>query len=279
MQKKLLDANTMYQPFIKYHGGKRRYVKSIENMLPPNIGLIHYIEPCVGGGALFWHLLSQGKIKSAFLSDINPDLICLYIAIKNNIDDVVECVKHHQLHHSKEYYLSLQRQIPTNLVERGAWFFYMIQCGFNGKAERSKDGFYLSGWGDRSIPKNFDITFRQCHEGLNSTYNILYHGHYKSMDYPPGSFVFFDPPYFNTTGYGGDFDHEELKEFIDLLTEDGRFVLQANSDSEYIRDLYSDYHMSTIPVVYDLGAKKGMPNTRSRDLYISNYDANGKIGY
>ena len=81
---------TIYpKPFLKWAGGKTQLLKEIEEHLPEEIKkskeIDKYFEPFVGGGAVFFYLLSQDyDIGEAYLSDINKELILTYNVIKEN---------------------------------------------------------------------------------------------------------------------------------------------------------------------------------------------------
>lgn len=45
-----------------------------------------YCEPFVGGGALLFHL----QPNTAYINDINPELIRVYTVIKENVDELIE---------------------------------------------------------------------------------------------------------------------------------------------------------------------------------------------
>ena len=65
--------------FIRYPGGKQRLL----NFLIPHIPTTNqingnYVEPFVGGGALFFYL----NPSQAFLSDLNSELIGIYRGIR-----------------------------------------------------------------------------------------------------------------------------------------------------------------------------------------------------
>ena len=64
------------RPFLKWAGGKRQLIPVIEENLPKEMldGTIErYIEPFIGGGALFFHLRENFPLKEFFISDFNPD--------------------------------------------------------------------------------------------------------------------------------------------------------------------------------------------------------------
>jgi DNA adenine methylase len=63
-------------PFLKWAGGKRWFVRQHGELFPRSYR--RYIEPFLGGGAVYFHL----RPEVAILGDINPDVIAAYRAIK-----------------------------------------------------------------------------------------------------------------------------------------------------------------------------------------------------
>src|SRR5947209_17786504 len=57
-------------PFLKWAGGKRRLAEAIRGTLPSLPSTQTYIEPFLGGAALFFALRPERSV----LSDTNPDL-------------------------------------------------------------------------------------------------------------------------------------------------------------------------------------------------------------
>jgi DNA adenine methylase len=76
------------RPFLKWAGGKTQLLDEIDARLPKKeieTGQIDtYIEPFVGGGAVFFHVAQKYPQLGRFLLfDINEDLVNCYNAIKN----------------------------------------------------------------------------------------------------------------------------------------------------------------------------------------------------
>jgi D12 class N6 adenine-specific DNA methyltransferase len=66
-------------PFVKWAGGKRQLLWQLYPLGPPKFD--RYIEPFLGGGALFLHLTSdKSRRLTAYISDINSELINAYVA-------------------------------------------------------------------------------------------------------------------------------------------------------------------------------------------------------
>ena len=71
--------NKLVTPFVKWVGGKRQLINSIIEFIPKNIKNHTYVEPFIGGGAVFFHL----QPKKAIINDFNSELINVYNVIKN----------------------------------------------------------------------------------------------------------------------------------------------------------------------------------------------------
>ena len=85
------------KPFLKWAGGKGQLLAEIESRLPQGIktGEIDtYVEPFVGGGAVFFHIAQQyPELKQFYLFDINQDLVKCYNAIRNNPKNLITELK------------------------------------------------------------------------------------------------------------------------------------------------------------------------------------------
>ena len=64
-------------PVLKYRGGKSREIPRFLQYIPDNFG--RYIEPFLGGGALYFHL----EPEVAILNDVNVRLMTFYTQLKN----------------------------------------------------------------------------------------------------------------------------------------------------------------------------------------------------
>ena len=80
------------KPFVKWVGGKTQMLKYL-NPLVKGIDFTKnkYIEPFVGGGALFFHI----QPKNAILSDFNKELITAYRTINGpkKLDKLIDLLE------------------------------------------------------------------------------------------------------------------------------------------------------------------------------------------
>ena len=83
------------KPFLKWVGGKRKLIPQLEVKFPDYIksNEFTYVEPFLGGGAMFFHLISKYKLRKAYLNDLNDKLIDTYINIRDNSDKLIKSLK------------------------------------------------------------------------------------------------------------------------------------------------------------------------------------------
>ena len=118
------------RPFLKWAGGKTQLLDDLTAHLPRYFHAYH--EPFIGGGALFFHLYRQGKIRQAFIADLNAELIDTYIAIRDHVEDVIQRLSEYP--YDEKFYYELRAQDPWQMdrPERAARMIYLNKTGYNG---------------------------------------------------------------------------------------------------------------------------------------------------
>lgn len=117
--------NPAVVPFLKWAGGKRWLTAAHSNIFPSHFK--HYYEPFLGSGAVFFSILPS----EATLSDINPELIACYSAVRDNWSSVKSHLEIHHEKHSKEYYYLVRQEKPRELAARAARFIYLNRTCWN----------------------------------------------------------------------------------------------------------------------------------------------------
>ncbi len=252
-----------YQPFVKWVGGKRGLLSQILPFIPKKFN--SYFEPFIGGGALFFKLYSLGhlKDKNIYLFDINSELINAYNMVKNNPTLLINELEIFKEKHSKEFYYevrALDREdefLEIDELLRATRFIYLNKTCFNGLYRVNKKNQHNVPIGNYKNPNICDAeTIYNASEALqnatimNASYKDILK--YISKD----DFVYFDPPYHpltetsSFTSYSEyDFlenEQFELFELFDTLSEKDIKVLHSNSDTKFIKDLYSKYEIQEI---------------------------------
>jgi DNA adenine methylase len=119
-------SSTACQPFLKWAGGKRWLFRRCRDLFPNRVSRL--IDPFLGGGSSFFLLQPQ----TAILSDLNQDLMELYIAVRDNPKQITRRLIRHQHAHSDRYYYKARAQKPTDPIERAAWLLYLNRTCWNG---------------------------------------------------------------------------------------------------------------------------------------------------
>ena len=133
-------------PFVKWAGGKRQLISSIEQKMPKHF--LDYYEPFVGGGALFFHIHNSGRlgdlaltkrVNKVVLNDKNKDLIAAYRAIKDKVGDLIDELHKRRYENSQKRFHKMREWEPTDPVERAARLIYLNKTCYNGCVSSSAD--------------------------------------------------------------------------------------------------------------------------------------------
>ncbi len=240
------------KPFVKWVGGKRQLLAQFRrlNLYPPekfDPKNGKYFEPFVGGGAVFFDLLPE----TAYLSDLNNELVITYNVIKNDVENLIKSLKKHKL--DKEYFLKIRTQSPEKLsgLNTASRFIYLNRTCFNGMYRVNSKGGFNVPFGKYTNPLICD------ENNLRKASKALKNVEIKKQDYKEvlkkankGDFIYFDPPYYpiNKTSSFTSYTKESFldKEQIELrdtfveLHKRGCFVMLSNSDTPFINKIYSE---------------------------------------
>ena len=247
---KLLEEKP--KPFVKWVGGKRQLLKQFRDLglyPPEDFDPITntYFEPFVGGGAVFFDLLPE----TAYLSDLNNELVVTYNVIKNDVENLIKSLKKHKL--DKEYFLKIRAQSPEKLsdLNTASRFIYLNRTCFNGMYRVNSKGGFNVPFGKYTNPLICD------ENNLRKASKALKNVEIKKQDYKEvlkkakkGDFVYFDPPYYpvsktaSFTSYTSesflDKEQIELRDTFVELHKRGCFVMLSNSDTPFINKIYSE---------------------------------------
>lgn len=239
------------KPFLKWAGGKTQILSHLHQYAPSNFN--KYIEPFIGGGAMFFSLNAEHSI----ISDSNEELIITYQQIQSNVEAVINHLC--SFRNEEDYYYEIRQLIPSelDLSFRAARLIYLNKTCFNGLYRVNKKGHFNVPFGKGNVNFLNEEVLLNANKFLQNT--VIKHGDYLSVlnnNAAPGDFIFLDPPYY-PVGKHSDFKrytkeffyHEDqinLKEEFDRLVNIGCYVLLTNSDHEVILDLYSDYEIKII---------------------------------
>src|SRR5919107_448023 len=264
-------------PFVKWAGGKTQLLSRLDEVIPS--GFNQYFEPFLGGGAMFFHLISNKNIGfTAYLSDLNGELINTYRVIQNDVERLIEVLKKNENEYKKNpsrYYYELRDyNNPLNKT-----------C-YNGLYRVNRNGIFNVPMGKYKNPVICDSSkLKKVSSALRHSKAIIKVADYKQIlfeNVKGNDLVYLDPPYNPTsstanftyyTDYGFDNkDQEDLANIFGRLNDRKCKVLLSNSDTPFIRKLYHDFSKYTkeIDTLRSINCK-GSKRVGHKELLIRNY--------
>ncbi|RKY10308.1 MAG: DNA adenine methylase [Planctomycetota bacterium] len=240
------------RPVLKWAGGKSQLLGELIPLMPREYG--KYIEPFIGGGALFFATAPENSV----LSDSNTELMNMYRVIR---DDVVTLIAELQnFKNSKSFFYEVRSWDTSKLnpVEKAARTIYLNRTCFNGLFRVNKKGQFNVPYGHYKRPNICDC------DSLFAASEVLSNSQIGSGDYKnilrefaePGDFIFLDPPYLPISEYS-DFkrytkeqfyeeDHLDLAEEVQRLYDLGCYVILTNSNHPVVHDLYKKFPITIL---------------------------------
>ena len=304
-------TNLTAKPFLKWAGGKKQLLMEFNKRLPTHIlesGTIErYVEPFVGGGAMFFFLMQHYNIRESFLLDINRELVMAYRVIKNEhktLTDMLRDIEENHLQKNeagrKENYYRIRNIFNSEIdgfdyenysyewIERTAYIIFMNKTCFNGLFRQNKRGEFNVPFGLYKNPKICDTTnIKSVNQALKNTEIFLSDFNNSEKYINDGAFVYLDPPYkpltktSNFTNYSKDGfnDAEQIKlaSFFKKMDQRGAYLMLSNSDpknedltNEFFDKLYSGYSIDRVPAKRNINrdaSGRGIIN----ELIVRNY--------
>ncbi len=298
------------RPFLKWAGGKTQLLAQVSKRLPSELKngeITHYVEPFVGGGAVFFYLNLRYPFSHSTIFDVNEELILSYHVIKKSIKKLIDALEF------------LESEYVLRNDEDRKRFYYHVRDEFNRKKPNHNVNQYIADWKERAAETIF--LNRTCYNGLfrvnmKGEFNVPF-GRYKNPqilnkdnlndvamilkkttivqgDFAESkkfvdnkTFVYIDPPYrpLNTTslftsysknGFS-DVDQCRLADFFKELDKTGAKIMLSNSDprnenprDSFFDELYADFTIERVPakrIINCNGSGRGNIN----ELIITNY--------
>ena len=242
-----------------------------------------YYEPFIGGAALLISLYSLNKIKESVISDINKDLYNLYKIIKENPQQLIDELDNLEFKNNKNDYYKARELFNsiTDSVNRSALLIYLNRHGYNGLYRVNSSNKFNVPFGkynNPGMPSSGNIMalselFQSC-TIMNSDFELTVNNAKK------GDFVYFDPPYMPLsktsyfTGYThsgfDEKDQERLAKSFEDLSDRGVYVMESNSSTDFIKELYKDFNPLEVDARRNINSV-GTKRNSIKELIITNY--------
>jgi DNA adenine methylase len=289
------------RPVLKWAGGKGQILPQISELYPTKLkfgGCKRYIEPFIGGGAVFFDIANRFDVAESFVFDINPDLIILYNVIKNDVEDLIQELNilqriYDSPDREKLYYFLRDKynrydkkadanKYAKNFIPRAALTVFLNKTCYNGLYRVNSRGAFNTPIGRYDNPMICDA------DNLRAAAAALQYAEVRCCDFSEAlryadkdSFVYYDPPYrpvsassFNSYARGA-FDDKEQVRLAGVFAEvDSTGALQMLSNSfqpdGFFDNLYAGRKISIVSanrMINSNSEKRG----KVCELLITNY--------
>ncbi|MBS1639138.1 MAG: Dam family site-specific DNA-(adenine-N6)-methyltransferase [Bacteroidetes bacterium] len=302
--------NVGARPFLKWAGGKGQLLNKFQKLYPKQLKekkIKTFYEPFLGSGAVFFDIAQHYNIESAYLYDINDELILTYRVIQKDVSKLLDFLYRYQknylkldkkkrqdLFYDQRTNYNLQRfnidynKYSEQWFPRAAQLIFLNRTCFNGLYRVNSKGEFNSPAGDYDNPTICD------EQNLLAVHKVLQMAEIKKADFKEiitdfkaKSFVYFDPPYrpisktANFKAYNKqDFaDSEQIKlaKLFKQLDKKGIQVMLSNSDPKnndpddnFFDEIYSDYNITRVSarrMINSNPTKRGAIN----EIVVTNY--------
>tara|TARA_Y100000996_G_scaffold113713_1_gene84325 strand:- start:2846 stop:3694 length:849 start_codon:yes stop_codon:yes gene_type:complete len=276
------------KPFVKWAGGKSKMLKNklfLDLLSRFDNSSMRYIEPFVGGGAVFFHL----EPNNAIINDFNKELIDTYKILSDNIktQKLLERIDvYYQPNRFDEDFYYNERSLKySDQIKSSARFIYLNKRCFNGLYRVNKKNEFNVPFGKYKTvtfydKTNIDSITRLLNNNSVDMYNLDYIKLKDRISFSSNDFVYIDPPYKpnNDSGFTEytkkDFKDDnqiQLMKFCKELNSSGCLFIAHNNNNKYIRDIYSDdiFNIHDANINHTIGGKRDtMKNVK--EIIITN---------
>jgi len=252
-------------PIIPWLGGKRRLADRLIPLFPDHEC---YVEVFCGGAALYF--LRPVPARTEVLNDINGDLVNLYRVVQHHLEEFVRQFKWAISSREIFKWQQLTRVETLTDIQRAARFYYLQQHAFGGRVAGQTFGTATTGPAINLC--RIEENLSAAHLRLAGTYveNLPWEDCMQRYD-RPHSFMYLDPPYWQTEGYGVDFPFSEYERMARLMHSAKGKVMVSINDHPDIRRVFSGFEMMDLDIKYSLANTAG-PASTSKELVIMNWE-------
>jgi DNA adenine methylase len=264
------------QPFLKWAGGKAQLLLQFDPFFPESVRA--YIEPFVGGGAVFFHLKARFPALRATLRDNNAELINSYQVVRDHAPALMNRLDEHLRQfrtEGKPYYYSVRSRNPlAEPMERAARMIFLNKTCFNGLWRVNGRGQFnvpIGSYRPEKVSLYDARNLRAASQALQGVELGVQDFRQTLRAVSAGDFVYVDPPYHplsataNFTAYTkevfGEKEQRELAALFSKAARRGAQLMLSNSDTPLVRELYRGFKVHTVKArraVNCVGAKRGL---------------------
>jgi DNA adenine methylase len=268
--KEIEPSRIHLKPLIKWSGGKYDEIKEFQKYIPVNYET--YIEPFIGGGALYFYL----NPNKAVINDVHSELTDFYRCIgEGKMNEIYDFMLNNQ--NDEETYYRIRDNMEINSpLDNAKRFYYQRKTCFRGMLRYNKSGRFNIPYGKYKTINYSELQNRNYEyllgrtEILNRDYEYIFNTYNDE-----NNFMFLDPPYdseFTDYGYCK-FDRQEQIKLSELFKQTRNKCLMIIGKTDFIEELYRDYIVDEYEKKYRFKLHSGRVGNEinTKHLVIKNY--------
>ncbi len=306
------------RPFLKWAGGKNQLLTQLRKLYPPELlagALTTYVEPFVGGGALFFDVVQAFAIERAWLWDANPELVVIYRVVQQEVEALIDALARYAAGYlrldregRKAYYYQIREKLnaqrsavdfdtfSATWIDRAAMHLFLNKTCYNGLFRLNSRGDFNVPHGRYKNPRILDAdNLRNASRALQIA--IIQQGDFEECAevVDARTFVYFDPPYrpisktahftsYSKSKFGEDEQVRLARFFFRLHQETGARLMLSNSDptnedptDRFFDELYRPFYRYRVSAQRNINSK-ATKRGPIRELVITNYAAKTAAG-
>ncbi len=257
---------------ISYYGGKQNLITTILPLIPNHET---YVEPFVGGGAIFW---AKRPSPTEVINDYNRELINFYECVQNEFVELEKLIRislHSRSLHNDATVIYNNPHLFSRL--KRAWAVWVLSAqSFSSMLDGSWGYDRLKGTTSKKIRKKReafteDLSIRMQNVQIECTDALrIIH----SRDHSE-AFHYCDPPYFNSDcGHYDGYTKDDFEALLKLLSKvEGKFLL-SSYPSEILNEYTTSHNWSQKKLEQSISVANGTgkPGKKKIEVLTANYD-------
>lgn len=230
-------------------GGKTRLLQHLLPLLSENPHHT-YVEAFSGGAAL---LFAREPAKVEIINDVHSELVRLYRVVANHLDEFIRQFRWALTSREMFRWAQLQHVDTLTDIQRAVRFFYLQRLAFGGRVCSQSFG--------TSARSPKAINLLRLEEDLSAAHLRLHKVVIEQLPWDqcverydtPETLFFFDPPYWQTEGYGQAFPLEQYDRLAEVMAGmKGRAILTIN-DHPAMRERFDRFGGKTVAIDHTIG--------------------------
>jgi len=268
---KYFFANIYYQNiyfmFLNRLGNKQKLAKDISKYFCKHSC---YIELFFGAGGMFFN-----KPKSSYniLNDIDSNIYNCFSVLMRKKSELIKYLNYAPI--DTNFWNECKTRQPDNEVEKAVYFLFLSNLGYLGKPDSLH--FTPDKNSKNILLQNIEKTYLQLVNNGNMFMNVDFRNVLSNISFShnyskKNSFIYSDPPYFETAKYKKKWTEEDVNDNFNITFNSGINAAMSEFAHPFILETAKKHKLSVIPI-----KNRQTIKNRNTEILILNYNPTGVL--